>query len=389
MELLIMLLLVLTFFHLRPLELNKPSFTTKNIIASTSSIQALGNQSDATFLDNKSEVHSKNSIQEAPNAYANIELEESNSKSKLAFTNIETYPSVLVEPAQIDPVSIKFLEIDNSSHTKNVFALVDQPYNKSTVVTAPIETTDLFAELSIDNTPALTTPEIEKPLDSKVWLNLHAGLVIDIIETPYDPIYNIEAYTQSATSNTIGASFSFYQNNVELESGFQYSVKRFQPEQIVKEISGRASGEITEASLQSLKFNMVSIPIQLRYHFAKMNGWHYYALGGTSLNIVAAASYDVQINTLGESFGAQPAPAPESKLSEKLFNGGVLEDGYFTSNSYFSLIGGVGIQKKISNQSSIFLESSYRQHLFTGGIGPNANKMHNLVFSTGVKTLLR
>lgn len=247
-----------------------------------------------------------------------------------------------------------------------------------------------FSEIEYNSNPeiALSKVKLNKDLFGKsIWLNVYAGMDLDVITTPYDEVFGLDAYTQTSGSNKIGASISFYQELLEWETGLNYSHKQFQPKLLVKEISGRSSGEYAETSLQSIGFSILQIPLQMKYHYMSYKGWRSYAMAGCGLNVVTQTKYDVRLKILSDTpnyVGPTPVQAP--KINEKEFADGVLSNGSFYSNSYFTLNGGIGIQKGISGNMALFIEHSYQHHLFSGGIGPNMNKINNFSLVTGIKT---
>jgi hypothetical protein len=113
-------------------------------------------------------------------------------------------------------------------------------------------------------------------------------------------------------------------------------------------------------------------------------------MAGAALNLVMNASYDVtEAKILG-----RPAPdrfiPEEPRLESKPFIEGLLAGENFKDN-YFASVGfGFGIQKKIFNNTSIYVQPSYQRQLLSAdiGIGPNKDKIHTSSLQFGLKTVL-
>jgi hypothetical protein len=380
-ELLIFFLLLFTFFQIYPVQLQKQVHSVSPLIASEQQ-QEKGPDIETNISEDQPITQQENTIQ-AKTTFKETTVSNPQA-TRTVENNINPLPSLAVNTVAETLESRAFAEKINDTALNSIYGV-----QLASLISVE-EISAIGSEISYVSEPniAFSKMKLNKNLFGKsIWLNVYAGMDLDIITTPYDEVYGLNAYTQFSSSNKFGASISFYQELLEWETGLNYTHKQFQPKLLIKEISGRSSGEYAETSLQSIGFSMLQIPLQMKYHFATFKGWRSYALVGTSLNIVADAKYDVRLKILTDTPNyIGPTPVPEPKINDKEFSNGVLSNGSFYSNSYFTLNGGFGLQKGITGNTALFIEQSYQHHLFSGGIGPNMNKINNFTFVTGIKT---
>lgn len=377
-ELFIFLLLLFTIFRIYPLTHPKATADFTPLVASHEPLKTKANHNDKI----KGDIVKNEWQTEAFNgAKFNDEVGNTKVRAQNDLPPTERL-SASVDGSAVSSARITFLEDDlsvldgRSRHLPEEIELIKIPA--------------ISAEVAYTSDEAILFEKVKpnKNLFGKsIWLNVFAGMNMDVITTPYDEVYGLDAYTQLSGSNSLGASISFYQELLEWETGLTYSRKQFQPKLLVKEISGRSSGDYAETSLQNISFSILQIPLQMKYHFISYKGWRTYAMLGSGLNVVIDANYDVRLKILSDTpdyVGPTPVQAPS--INDKEFTNGVLENGSFYSNSFFTLNTGLGVQKAISGNMAVFIEQSYQHHLFSGGIGPNANKMNNFTLVTGIKT---
>ena len=416
-ELFIFIMLIATFFHLRPFD-KKQHVTQGNPIVAELVTPELKTGFEAGQASLSIDINENNYQSNSKNIVSNsLTVEPKSTQQDLVLTSntfeaqspesgqistsvVENNPDINDQGEEVTLSNEVELEKRSSASTSiqeiAIINMADLTATNVDLQSRNIEPVVLLNTISLGlNESAKTlayktgTTILAKRSENKTWLNVYAGLDVDIVTAPFDPVYDTEAYTQSFTSHRLGASISFYQNNFELETGLNYSEKNFQPGYVVKEISGRSSEEYTETSLQNIEFIMMQIPIHIKYHFTNYKGWHLYGVGGSSLNIIAQANYDIKMKVLSGKPSPNPTPINEPRIHEKDFNGGLFTEGVLASNSYFSLNGGLGIQRNISKRTALFIENSYQHHIFKGGVGPNMNRLNNFSFTTGVKTLIR
>lgn len=212
---------------------------------------------------------------------------------------------------------------------------------------------------------------------------------INLINTPFDKLYSLASYNKEAFNNSYGFHISTQKNNLEVESGLGYAKRQYQP-RLVTEAYGQFADHYFEKSLNKISFDIVNVPLNLKYHYINKAGWSTYLMVGMALNLIVNAEYDIH-----EALKSGRPPAgrytpDQARLDEKpfitgLFHGDNIKDNYFVSVGF-----GLGIEKTFANQTSVYIQPSYQRQIFSNdiGIGPNKDKIHTSSLQFGVKTFL-
>ncbi len=210
---------------------------------------------------------------------------------------------------------------------------------------------------------------------------------INLINTPFDKVYSLPSYTKEALNNSYGLRISTQTDKLEVETGLDYSKREYQPA-LFKEAFGNTSDVYFETSLDKIAFDIASVPLNLKYHFLNKKGWGSYIMVGAAMNFIVNAAYDIP-TVLVEGRPSPDRYTPvrprleEKEFTEGLFNGDALKDNYFVTAGF-----GIGIEKKIFHNTSLYVQPSYQRHLFTPGIGPKNDKIHTSSLQFGIKTIL-
>lgn len=212
---------------------------------------------------------------------------------------------------------------------------------------------------------------------------------INLINTPFDKLYSRASYNKEALNNSLGVNISKKINQLEVETGITYAKREYQPD-IFGEAFGPKENYYSEVSLNKISFDIASIPLNFKYHFINQANWGAYLLAGAALNLVMNADYDInQIKVLGRPAPERNLPV-EPRLEEKPFIKGLISGESINDNYFVSVGFGFGIQKKIFNNTSIYIQPSYNRQILNAdiGIGPNKDKIHTSSLQFGVKTVL-
>jgi len=178
-------------------------------------------------------------------------------------------------------------------------------------------------------------------------------------------------------------------DHFEIETGLGYSKREYHPD-IFSEEFGQKENSYSEISLNKISFDIAVVPLNFKYHFINQSAWGAYIMAGAALNLVMNADYDInKIEVLG-----RPAPGrfvpEENRLAEKPFINGILS-GESIKENYFASIGfGFGIEKKVFNNTSFYIQPQYQRQILSAdiGIGPNKDKIHTSSIQFGIKTIL-
>lgn len=264
--------------------------------------------------------------------------------------------------------------ISSESITKD-FALASLPM---------LSSEKLLSEYAMMVPMQYSTP-IEK---SKFYIGAIVTADVNLINTPFDKVYSIASYNREALNNSYGLSLSKKKGALEVESGLIYVKRSYQPEAIKEKLDNVPF--ITEKIFNKIEFDILNIPLNIKYHFINKPKWSAYLVAGASLNLIMNAQYAIkEVQTLN-----RPAPgeylASESRLQEKPFIKGLLNNDNLNDNYFLALNLGFGIEKNLTDNTSIYIQPSYQRHVFSSdiGIGPNKDKIHTSSLIFGVKTSL-
>ncbi len=265
---------------------------------------------------------------------------------------------------------------------RNIIDLEVTPFSKKPYVPLISETRKLSVSdvVSIDNS--------DKYQKAKWWINSFGALDLNLINSPFDFVYESSAYLIEDLGLSGGLSLSYDTKLAELELGFLYSEKNYVPRRI-GEITGSFSAGYRRTSLEEIKYTIASIPINLKLHANRRGKWSYYAAIGASANLILNSHFDIQNEILDTpAFGADGAVANQPKLQNKPFEEGIVEGGSWTDNTFFTTQVGLGVQRVLSKNISAYVQPSYSYHMFDQGVGPNKDFLHTLSLQLGVKVAI-
>jgi len=244
---------------------------------------------------------------------------------------------------------------------------------------------------------------LSKLKDGQYWFNVYGSPQINMINTPYDRSYSdnrsidneegaIEAYSNVADGYTIGASISKESANYEIEGGVEFTSLNYRPRQVTERVSNASSG-YKEFLLKEIIFDIIEIPVNIKYNLFKKKGWRVYGNNGISVGTVAFATYDIEENNfkpLASSIAGQsPRNNEESFVDRKKFLPGFFRDQEdFLENTFVTVSAGMGVSKKISDKISFYVQPTYYHNLSQSGIGPNNDVHHRLSMQIGTKVRL-
>ena len=224
-------------------------------------------------------------------------------------------------------------------------------------------------------------------------LGAHLDAKYDYIMTAYDNVFNLESYNHTTFSYGAGLSTSVLMGNWELESGFDYATRQYNTR--TGEIIGNISNGYLKVKLDKIQMNILSIPLNLRYHFKDHSSKTYiYVHAGATMNVATHANYFIKSEFLNS--GRRPTPDETTRLveesntaSDKIYSLGWFEGGTYVSNRYFYANLGLGFERKISSRYSIFGQTTYSHYLDNKGFGPNDDRFNSVSISTGIRALFK
>lgn len=242
-------------------------------------------------------------------------------------------------------------------------------------------------DLTLD-APKIKTldPEAEKYLTPVI----SAGL--GITKSGYDKIYNLKSYSAYSDQYSLGLLYSVKKNKTEFQTGLRYSKRTHNPAAII-ETYGSLSTNYYQISLNQISYDIVEIPLSMKYFIKSGDKTSYYAKVGVNSNFSLVNKYDIREKPLGYASPAArinsfSGKASKPILEKKEFNKGILQGGKATDNFFFTLSTELGVERKVSNKNAISFGLEYNKYYMLEGIGPNKEKLSSLGVNIGVKHLI-
>ncbi len=240
---------------------------------------------------------------------------------------------------------------------------------------------------------AYTLPSLKQ---TGLRFGMFSTMDYNYVLTPYDVLFENEAGIRTAIGYSAGFSLGFRFTRFELETGASFAVNKYT--QNLSEIVGSGNGleYLLIDELKDIELNVLKVPLNLRYTFAKFGKWHTYVLSGVSLNMAIQANYDRQQTFLTKAsargFNNFKASLDEPlALDNKKYPDGLLEGGNFMENSYFTTNIGLGIERILSPRWSLFFQPSYHHFIQISEerLGPNKDRINTFSISAGAKVNLK
>jgi len=223
------------------------------------------------------------------------------------------------------------------------------------------------------------------------WLHLVASFDNNMIFTPDDLAYNTTARKTEMFGFTFGVLYSRLIGKWEIETGLTTSTYS-KPWDFTQQY-GNFSGWY-QYSLTNIENNFVGIPMQAKYHFVQNNEWSIFVKTGLTSEFIVNTEYTSENAYLGGvpvPIGTNPEPQEvvspfeeDHNFSEGLFQGGSIKDNLFVRAQL-----GLGIERSVSSNTSIYFSGDYHMSIINNHLGPNNDRINKLGFNVGVKTLIR
>ncbi len=239
------------------------------------------------------------------------------------------------------------------------------------------------------------------PLTARKKFNIRIGMQgapnYDRIITPptevdEDSIVSLDRYSLGYTG---GITIGVERGRWEVETGLFYTAKSYQPLSVLY-VTGSVKNGLYGEGAKDFEFNIVSLPMKIRYNYLLQDTWRLYASTGVSMHTVMQANYYLadQDGFRNALFAPAPVPRGEQERPEQVeqydLNKGLLEGGGLWENSYFSANVGLGVEKNLNGRLSIFGQANY-SHSFlypNGGIGPFLDRFHTTSLLMGIRVMV-
>lgn len=242
--------------------------------------------------------------------------------------------------------------------------------------------------------------EYIRPLERKTFLRIGFTGSPDYnrVITPLQALEDgtVVSYDRYSLGYSGGITLGVEHGKWEIETGAIYAARRYQAIPTVY-VTGTIREGYTGLGLRDFELNTVNIPLNFRYNFLVHDKWRLYAQGGASVNLILAANYFLtdQAEFAGiarnpnANNGTSALDKPEP-LQNKSLTEGWLEGGSFWENATLYADFGLGLERYMAPNWSMFVQPTYHHSLplFNDGLGPYRDKIHNFGIGMGVKVRL-
>lgn len=213
--------------------------------------------------------------------------------------------------------------------------------------------------LQVRNTPLTELPSRKKSLR----LGLFTSLDFNHLYMPSEQFYAdgrkikfSEKYLL-ATGYSVGATFLFDRGAWSFETGLAYSQKSFEPNRVLQ--LGKTF-DVRTVDFDEISMHLVKVPLNARWNFDRKGKTRFYLVGGAGLNVIAAANYDLL--TRG-GVGSRPPGGTRTDIEVARVRENFLDGAEFSSKSFITLSGGIGVEQQLSKKFSLFAQPTYDYQL--------------------------
>lgn len=193
-----------------------------------------------------------------------------------------------------------------------------------------------------------------------------------------------------------GLSVGLEMGRFEVETGAIYAARQY-PVGLVY-INGSVGSGLQGQRLEASELNIINLPVHFRYSFLRRGAWRAYALAGASLQVAFQRNYYISEEPQFDFVPMQPPPPPAPSPSEepaidRIRRSGLgwFEGGTFEENAYLTGNVGLGLERYINSNWSLFVQPTYQHSLqyFRVGLGPNADQINSLSVLFGAKVRVK
>ncbi|MBK7008553.1 MAG: hypothetical protein IPH36_07955 [Saprospiraceae bacterium] len=321
---------------------------------------------------------------------------------KVDLTQLETFVHSHLAYTQRPAVAVVDA-LPSSSSDRSLTLISDRPtarysdlFDKSALTTLP--TLSVRLANAVLSTPA-SLPLISKAqeqMKTKKYVMPVLSAGIGITQSGFDPIYNLKSYSTYSSQFAGGVMFCFQKNDIETITGFRYTRRTHEPAAIVEKY-GAFLTNYYDISLDKIGYDIVELPLGVKYHFKKGKKTSWYLKSGISANLTLANHYTIT-NKLS---GYQPLTPNNvgyvsekdnksfsSRLSEKEFNPGLLQGGKLSENWFVTVSAELGFERKLNENHSLVMGAEFNKFYMIDGIGPNKDKLNGFAINVGLKKLI-
>ncbi len=192
--------------------------------------------------------------------------------------------------------------------------------------------------------------------------SIGASMDLNALYMPEENFYaNGEQITFSeknllATGYSAGVGLLFGDGAWSFETGLYYSSKKYEPNRIIQ--VGKTF-DVRTLDFSEINLHIVSVPMYAHWNFDRKGKTRFYALAGTGINLIADAHYDLITRN---NFRSGPSGGVRDKNTDyevARIREHILDGAEFSSKSYITLVGGLGVEHHIGDKLSLFAQPTF------------------------------
>ena len=317
----------------------------------------------------------------------------------------QALPATKVDAASaIPPIAAKPAIGQHKPATTLSDIFQNKPVVNRTELLAALESIDL-SELDYEDAANAPYPLMAQMTRRRV--NLRIGMFgsgdYNLISTPHqnvDENISLQRYDRYTPGYGGGISIGLDFGRWGIETGAVYAAKLYQPQPVLYLVGNLTDGYYGEG-IKDIEYNIIQIPLHIRYNFINTDKWRVYALGGVGAQIIFESSYYIADqrgfeNALrilppppqrNNSVSPSREPNTHTPLDDLYKPEGWLEGGNLKENSLISGNVGLGLERRFSERLSIFAQPTYQHSIyyFNKGWGLYKDRIHTMSIYSGIR----
>lgn len=193
----------------------------------------------------------------------------------------------------------------------------------------------------------------------------------------------IDDHTTNASGYTIGVAYARKRDRLEWETGLNYSQLSYEPLPYLDIVAGNSTTGYVAQRINHVQAEMVTVPVTARYYLDDNDKTRLYATAGVQVGTVTDIDYDRQQLIIGGS--EQLASYASRVILNDNDAQGLLEGGSPLHNAVVQLEAGMGLERRIRDNISFYVEPSVRYNLIAPDMGPNQERFSTFALTAGAR----
>lgn len=223
----------------------------------------------------------------------------------------------------------------------------------------------------------------------KYWsVGFHVIPQLVYVHSPFNEEIGEAGYERWFMNTGIGTSLQYTFSKWRISTGLDYHTLSYKPrfyEEYVPE-------EQSYIHIRDIQFNLLNIPLNLRYRFIENGAFNFYGIGGASIGLITKSSYSIEkrnddLISLINDLKTNPN-YKNIALAQKQYDPGLMTGGQVSQNTLIRLELGLGFEYKIHSRLFGFIEPQFQFNMRRNNYGPNLDQIHTLSFKSGISILL-